>query len=198
MFKKLLIASNNQHKANEIKEVLKDLDIELLKLDDLDIKITVDEVGETLEENSFLKAFEIFKAANMPVIADDTGLFVDALGGKPGIHSARYAGVNATYEDNCRKLLFELKNISVENRGSEFKTVICLFIDPGKHLYFEGNCKGNIREEGKGDNGFGYDPLFIPEGFDKTFAEMDSEEKNAVSHRAKALLKLKSFLSQKK
>ena len=184
---KILIATNNIHKVAEIKNILKNDKIELLTLSDLNINIEVEEDKDTLEGNALKKAEEVYKIAKIPTIADDTGLFVDSLNDEPGVFSSRYAGENATYDDNCNKLLNTMNNIPEEKRGAYFKTVVCIY---------ESYNKGRITKQKHGEKGFGYDPLFIPEGFDKTYAEMSDEEKNSISHRGKAFVKAGDFISE--
>lgn len=186
---KILIASANEHKVREVESILREKNIDALSLRDFPPMPEVPENGTTLEENSLIKALAYHKETGMPVIADDTGLFVDALNGEPGVYSARYAGEDATYSDNCNKLLQELKNIGVEFSQAKFKTVICYLKDSDDFDFYEGEVKGKIINEKRGDNGFGYDPLFIPDGYNLTFAEMSDEEKNKVSHRARAVEK---------
>lgn len=183
---KILLATNNAHKAEEIRAVLSELNgIEILKPSDLSEPIPEpEEDGETLEENAFIKAREIHEATGLPVIADDTGLEVAALNGAPGVFSARYAGPDATYADNCRKLLSALKG--VDDRSARFRTVIC-YVDSRRTLFAEGSVEGTITREEQGEGGFGYDPVFRPEGHDATFARMTPEEKNLISHRGNAL-----------
>ncbi len=195
-FPELLIASNNEHKAEEIKNILavSSPNTKVYTLKDKGIEIDVVEDGDTLEENALKKAEEIFSLGNIPVISDDTGLFVEALRGKPGVYSARYAGEDATYEDNCQKVINELTEFKLKASPAYFKTVICLFETRKYHQFFEGVCNGQIITESRGDNGFGYDPIFIPRGYIKTFAELSSDEKNKISHRGKAVQELKKYL----
>ena len=169
---KILIATNNKHKIYEIKNILKNDKIDLLTLSDLNIDINVEEDKDTLEGNALKKAEEMYKTAKIPTIADDTGLFVESLNGEPGVYSSRYAGENATYDDNCVKLLREMNNIPDGKRNAYFQTVVCFYVSPAEHYFYDGICKGRIAKEKNGQNGFGYDPLFIPDGFDKTYAEM--------------------------
>ncbi|MFA9424296.1 MAG: RdgB/HAM1 family non-canonical purine NTP pyrophosphatase, partial [Sedimentibacter sp.] len=150
--------------------------------------------GNTLEENAFKKAEELHKKVKGIVIADDTGLFVDALNGEPGVYSARYAGETASYSDNNKLLLKNLQDVPLEKRTAAFKTVIAIVLEDGKRIMAEGTCTGKIAFDEKGSNGFGYDPLFIVDGVNKTFAEMTDKEKNKISHRANALLNLKRIL----
>jgi len=190
--KKILLATNNKHKVNEIKGIIGNAKFDIFTPGDLKIDIEVEEDRETLEGNALKKVVEFFKLAKIPTLADDTGLFVRALKGEPGIFSSRYAGLNSTYHDNCEKLKLNMKN--AEDRLAFFKTVVCYIISENQYYFFEGYCKGRIIEEYRGENGFGYDPLFIPDGFDKTYAEMSDAEKNKISHRGKAFLSFKEFL----
>jgi XTP/dITP diphosphohydrolase len=194
---KILIATNNKHKVTEIKYILNNDKIDLLTLSDLNIDIEVEEDKDTLEGNALKKAEEMFRIAGIPTIADDTGLFVDSLNGEPGVFSSRYAGENATYDDNCVKLLNAMENIPDGKRGACFKTVVCIYEGAGKYHFFDGLCKGKITELKYGEQGFGYDPLFIPDGFDKTYAEMSEEEKNSISHRGRAFVKAGDFIANK-
>jgi XTP/dITP diphosphohydrolase len=193
----LLIASNNLHKIKEISEILASLNIKILSLKDFPDFPEVEETGSTLEENALLKAKEISEKFSVPTLADDTGLFVDALNGEPGVYSARYSGENATYASNCEKLLNNLKDMDGKERTAVFTSVLCLYINESEHYFFKGNVEGKIIKQAKGTNGFGYDPLFIPKGFAKTYAEMDDAKKNELSHRALALKKFKKFLEKR-
>ncbi len=193
--KQLILATNNKHKVEEIKSILSNLNLEVLSLKDIGVEIEVIEDGKTLEKNALKKAKEIFLATNIPSLADDTGLEVFALNGEPGVYSARYSGENATYKGNCEKLLFNLKNISEEKRQAQFRSVIA-FVSHDIETTVEGTCSGKIISDMRGENGFGYDPLFLLDGFTKTFAELSSEEKNKISHRAKALEKMKGVLEK--
>ncbi|MCB0710759.1 MAG: RdgB/HAM1 family non-canonical purine NTP pyrophosphatase [Ignavibacteriae bacterium] len=182
----ILLATNNQHKAEEIEAILSDLKgVSILTLSDhgQDIPEPVED-GTTLEANAWIKAKEIHDATGLPVLADDTGLEVDALDGAPGVYSARYAGDDATYNDNCNALLDAMKGAA--SRTARFRTVIC-YVDSFRTLFAEGEVKGVITQEKRGEGGFGYDPIFRPEESEKTFAEMSSEEKNQISHRGRAL-----------
>lgn len=192
---KILIATNNKHKVEEIREILKNDKFELLTLSDLKIEIEVEEDKDTLEGNALKKAEEMFRIAGMPTIADDTGLFVDALNGEPGVYSSRYAGEEATYDDNCVKLLKNLKDVPAGKRTAYFKTVVCFYESENKYNFFEGICRGKIDTEKRGKKGFGYDPLFIPDGYNITFAEMSEKEKNEISHRGKAFEKSGEFIN---
>jgi XTP/dITP diphosphohydrolase len=192
----LLFASANQHKIAEIKTMLPS-SIQLLGLKDVGIFDDVPETGLTIKENSFLKAKFVAEHINyaMPVFADDSGLEVNALQGAPGVYSARYAGELKNDQRNNEKLLQELtKQVSnLHDRSARFVTIITLFINKDIH-YFEGEIKGDITHELKGINGFGFDPLFIPNGHQSTFAELISEVKNDISHRAAAVRKLVRFI----
>ena len=188
---KILLASGNQHKIQELRQVLQPLGIELKSTLDYPGSEEVVEDKPDLEGNALKKARFWQKKAGLPALADDTGLEVDALNGEPGVYSARYAGENATYRDNVDKLLYELTN--AENRNARFRTVIAFVTDKEEHI-FEGVCEGVITKVAKGSKGFGYDPIFKPAGYEKTFAELSSEEKNKISHRGRALQKFIEFL----
>ncbi|KPU26997.1 nucleoside-triphosphate diphosphatase [Caloranaerobacter sp. TR13] len=189
---RLIVASGNVHKIDEIKKILKGLPLEILSKDEVGLKeLDVIEDGKTLEENAIKKAVEVSKRVDGIVIADDTGLFVDKLEGRPGIYSSRYAGERATYEDNNRKLLKELEGVRLEDRTAKFKTVIAIVMEDKSYKTVEGECLGKIALAPKGDEGFGYDPLFIVDGYNKTFAELGEDIKNKISHRANALKKLR-------
>ena len=193
--RQIVLASNNQHKLSEFKQKLQKLDINVISQKEAGYDIDVEENGTTFKENAEIKAKELNRLSGLPVIADDTGLEIDALNGMPGVYSHRFAGENATDEDRRNKVLNLLKDVDKENRTARFKTVIC-YIDENRELhFFEGIAEGIIGQEPKGNNGFGYDPIFIYNG--KTFAEMSSEEKNAVSHRGKAIEKFVEFLENK-
>ncbi len=188
----LIFATNNQNKVAEVRSVLgKNFDIITLKEAGIDIEIP--EPHDSLEANASEKSKTIFKLTNKNCFSEDTGLEVDALNGEPGVKSARYAGENRSFEDNIEKLLSNLK--AENNKAARFRTVISLIHD-GKEYFFEGICPGRIIDTKKGVNGFGYDPVFIPDGSDKTFAEMEMEEKNKFSHRKKAMKKLIDFLNR--
>lgn len=200
--KKFILASNNAHKVKEIKEILKDFDFEILSLKEAGIDIDVEEDGKTFEENSFKKADEIRKYLvskgenNFIVMADDSGLEVDYLNGAPGIYSARYAGEHGNDAKNNEKILNELKGVKEEDRKANFICVIVAVTDKGEKIVAEGKSYGVILEELSGNEGFGYDPLFFVPEYKKTFAEMNSDEKNAISHRGRALEKLKINLQE--
>lgn len=193
--RKIVVSTGNQNKVNEIKNILKDLPFEILSKNEIGLKdIEVVEDGKTLEENSIKKAKALAKEVDYIVIADDSGLFVDALNGQPGVYSSRYGGEEGNDTRNNEKLLEELKGVALEKRTGRFKAVIALIKENKEILTISGQCEGRIIFEEKGNNGFGYDPLFVPNGFDKSFGELDENIKNQISHRAKALLKLKQLL----
>ncbi len=190
---RIVFATNNSHKLDEIRNILGS-SFEVMSLNELGCHDDIPETGTTLEENARQKAQYIYDKYHCNVFADDTGLEVDALGGKPGVYSARYAGGEGhDSEANMTKLL---KNLEGEtNRKAQFRTVIALILD-GKTSLFDGIVKGEIIKERRGGEGFGYDPIFQPEGYDKTFAELGNDIKNTISHRARAVAKLAAFLKQ--
>ena len=187
---KMVVATNNPHKLKEIASILGQ-EIELLSLKDIQCFADIPETADTLEGNARQKAMYIYENYGMDCFADDTGLEVEALGGAPGVFSARYAGEGHDSEANMQKLLKELAG--KENRKAQFRTVICLIRNGKEHL-FEGIVKGEIIQEKRGGEGFGYDPIFVPEGYDLTFAELGDDVKNTISHRARAVEKLCQFL----
>lgn len=187
---KLIFATGNQHKLMEVKKIMPS-HIELLSLKDIDFTEDIEETGKTLEENALLKAKTIFDKTRIACMADDSGLLVDALNGEPGVYSARYAGPEKNDESNTQKLLKELH--ASNNRSAHFKTVIALVV-PGKEILFDGKIEGQIITEKKGSNGFGYDPVFVPNGYQQTFAELSLDEKSKISHRALAVKKLIEYL----
>ena len=187
---KIVVATNNAHKLKEIAAILGQ-EIELLSLKDIQCFADIPETADTLEGNARQKAMYIYENYGMDCFADDTGLEVEALGGAPGVFSARYAGDGHDSEANMQKLLKELAG--KENRKAQFRTVICLIRNGKEHL-FEGIVKGEIIQEKRGGAGFGYDPIFVPEGYDLTFAELGNDVKNTISHRARAVEKLCQFL----
>ena len=216
-----ILASQNKNKIKEIRAILEKYGLNVISRDDAGIPTDdIEETGTTFEENSYLKAKTIFdmiredpalsKYLDSPVIADDSGLMVDALGGEPGVYSARYAGEGCTYADNNVKLLGALEGVPEEERGAGFVTVITL-VYPGDSevpaaavregdvyvMTAKGELRGTIAGETRGIEGFGYDPVFIPEGFDRTFAELGTDFKNTISHRARALAELERLLEEK-
>tara|TARA_B100000989_G_C19242424_1_gene344632 strand:- start:7 stop:588 length:582 start_codon:yes stop_codon:yes gene_type:complete len=190
MMKKLIFATNNPNKLAEIKSL--DKSFEVVGLKQMGIHEDIAETGITLEENALIKSQYIFQKTGLNCFADDTGLEVDALDGNPGVFSARYAGDHATAKDNMQKLLFELEG--QKNRNARFRTVISLIIK-GKEYSFEGKVEGEILHQKTGIDGFGYDPIFKPTGYDQSFAEMTMKQKNEISHRGVAVKKLIHFLS---
>lgn len=189
MLSKILAATTNSGKVREIKEILSDY--EIISLKDAGIDIDAEENGSTFRENAYIKAFEISKACNLPVLADDSGLEIEALDGRPGVYSARYAGEDAPYSVKIKKLAEELKDVPPDERYAQFACAMCLILPDGKVIEAEGvSCPGIILEEPRGENGFGYDPVFYSTDYKKTFSEMTMEEKNKVSHRKAALINL--------
>lgn len=195
MNKKILIATGNQGKFIEITNYFKDLTteykIEFLNLKNFKNIPEVIEDGKTLEENAIKKALEIFRQTNIPTLADDTGLEVDFLNGEPGVYSARYAGENASFDDNILKLLNNLGNVPFEKRTAKFSTVIAFVLSEKEIILAKGICEGFILDKKIGNSGFGYDPIFFLKPLNKTFAEMTLDEKNQISHRALALKNIK-------
>ncbi len=182
----IVLATHNRGKMEEMSAILGHLPVELLALDAFPEIGDIPETGNTLKENAFIKAETVHRLTGLPALADDTGLEVDALNGAPGIYSARYAGADATFEDNYQKMLKELHGIPVEKRTARFRTVIA-FVNGGEKEWVEGVAEGRIIEDKRGIGGFGYDPIFYYPPLRKTFAELDSVEKNSISHRGKAL-----------
>lgn len=191
MKKKLVFATNNLHKLTEIKAILGE-QIDILSLNDINCHVDIPETANTLEGNAKMKAEYIYNHYHLDCFADDTGLEVKALNGAPGIYSARYAGEGHDSQANMKKLLENLKGIT--NREAQFRTAICL-IEGGEEHLFEGLVKGKIIEEKRGEAGFGYDPVFVPDGYDQTFAELGEDIKNQISHRARAVEKLCDYLT---
>lgn len=187
---KIIFATNNGHKVDEVCSVLPDY-FDIVTLKEAGIHIDIPEPHDTLEANAEEKATTIYHLANTACFSEDTGLEVFALNGEPGVRSARYAGEEKSFQKNIDKLLKNLAD--KEDRNAQFRAVICLIME-GNVDFFEGVCKGRIIEEQRGAEGFGYDPVFVPDGAEKTFAEMSMEEKNSYSHRRKAVDKLVSFL----
>lgn len=187
---KLVFATNNKHKLEEMRAILGGK-VELLSLSDIDCHDEIPETADTLEGNALIKARYIFDKYGLSCFADDTGLEVDALDGAPGVYSARYAGENNDSEANVAKLLHNLTGKSC--RDAQFRTVIALILN-GEEKLFDGIVRGSISEECRGVGGFGYDPVFVPEGYTLSFAEMSAEEKNSISHRARAAAALNSYL----
>lgn len=198
---KLVLATKNKHKVEEIKQILKIyLDdelysrIEILSAGDFIGVPEIEEDGRTYIENALKKAKEIHKFTGLPSIADDSGIEVDFLNGEPGVYSARYAGLRATDEENNRKLLKKLEGVPLEKRTATFKCVIA-YVNKNEEKIFEGETKGKVIFEPRGMGGFGYDPLFVPDGYELTYAEMPEDLKNKISHRSKAIQKFAEFLT---
>ena len=192
--KKIIIASNNKAKIREIRAIIGEQDIELLDLKDIGFTDEITEDGYSIKENAVKKGLSVMKAVGELTIADDSGLEVDAIDGQPGVLSARFSGEGATDESNNRKLLELLSNIPMEKRGAQFRCVMALIYPNGRILTAEGICRGRIAYKPIGDKGFGYDPIFIPNGYDKTFSQLGSHVKNQISHRAIALYKMKGIM----
>ena len=187
----IVLASSNPHKVEELRATLAPLNIELKSSADFPGLDELVEDAPTLQGNALKKAEYLYKMTGLPSLADDTGLEVDALDGAPGVYSARYAGEKATYEDNVQKLLREMKG--QKDRKARFRTAI-VFMNPSGSFIFNGICDGSIRREESGSGGFGYDPVFEPAGYAETFAELDQDEKNAISHRGRAVQQFIAFL----
>ena len=188
--KTIVFATNNKHKLKEIRSITGSL-LKILSLEDIGCRENISETADTLEGNALLKAKYVNEKYGLDCFADDTGLEVRALNGRPGVHSARYAGDDCIAANNVRKLLDELQGQN--SRQARFRTVIALILDSGQHI-FEGIVDGQIIHTTKGEGGFGYDPIFIPDGFDQTFAEMPPDQKNKISHRGRATARLVDFL----
>jgi XTP/dITP diphosphohydrolase len=196
MIHELVLATRNRHKGEELAAILGDLGLHIRTLDDFPDVPEVVEDGETCEANAVKKAIAIAAATGLPAVADDTGLEVDALGGRPGVYAARYAGEHATYEDNCRKLLQELKGVPRERRTARFVTVAALVFPGNGVRVAHGTLDGVIADEPSGRSGFGYDPVFFVPEIGKTLAQVSAEEKNRISHRAKAFAQVRDILSE--
>ena len=192
--KKLLLASNNPDKATEVRDLLAELSVELAVLSDYPPYPPTVEDAETLEGNALKKAMEAYQRTGIPSIGDDTGLEVHYLNDQPGVYSSRFAGPNASYADNCAKLLRLLRGVPPRRRAAQFRCVIAFVQDERTHHCVEGVCRGVILERPRGDGGFGYDPVFRPDGYAMTFGEMDLKVKNTLSHRARAIMTLKEYL----
>ena len=190
---KIVLATHNRDKCAEMKEILRNMLIDIITLNEFSEIREIIEDGNTFEENALIKARTIHKLTNLPAMADDTGLEVDALSGKPGIYSARYAGENCSYSDNVNKLLQEMKNIPPGKRSARFRTSIA-YVDDNMELTTEGIVEGLITNVTKGIDGFGYDPVFYIPDMKKTYAEMSINEKNQISHRGKAVNNMQKLL----
>jgi XTP/dITP diphosphohydrolase len=188
--KKLVFATNNLHKLEEVRAILEP-DYQIVSLSELGCFDDIPETAVTLEGNALLKAQYIYEKFGLDCFADDTGLEIETLNGEPGVYSARYAGEDCVAENNMKKVLHLMDN--AQNRRASFRTVIAL-IESGEHRFFEGKIEGAITKSPQGNHGFGYDPIFVPNGFDQSFAELSSEQKNEISHRALAIKKLVEYL----
>lgn len=195
LVKEIVIATHNPDKKKEIMIALRELGVNILSLDNFPEIGEIEETGSTLLENSLIKARTISAVTGKPAIADDTGLEVDALNGAPGIYSARYAGINVSYEDNVRKLLSEMSKFDMDSRTARFRTVVS-FHSSNEELWTEGVIEGSITRNAIGKGGFGYDPVFRVKKTGKTFAEMTRQEKNRISHRGVALDKMRQLLKE--
>ncbi len=198
MSETFVAATHNQGKIKEMNAITMKLGIQLIDRDSAGVphEFDVDETGETFEENSYKKAYEIMKMTGLPALADDSGLQVDYLGGAPGVYSARYGGSDGNDGKNVDKLLDAMKDCPEGKRTAHFTTVITLVYPDGRKLVATGECYGRIATERHGDKGFGYDPVFIPDGYSETFAELGSEVKNVIGHRGRALVELASLLTK--
>ncbi len=196
MIRELVLATRNRHKGEELAALLGGLGITIRTLDEFPDAPEVVEDGDTCEANAIKKARTIAEFTGLPAVADDTGLAVDALNGRPGVYAARYAGEDATYEDNCRKLLLELRGVPRERRTARFLTVAAIALPSDGIRVAQGILEGEIAEEASGTLGFGYDPLFLIPELGKTLAQLSANEKNTVSHRAKAFIQAKALLRE--
>jgi len=198
MEKIIVAATQNKHKIEEIDAITSQFGMKIIARDEAGVpKVDVVEDGETFEENSYKQAYEIMKLCGKITIADDSGLVVDCLDGAPGVYSARFAGVDGDDEANNRKLVELIKDVPFEERTARFVSVITMVFPDGETVVARGEVEGNLVLEKQGKNGFGYDPLFVPVGYDKTFGEIDPAIKNKISHRANALVALKEKLEAK-
>lgn len=196
--KRIIAASSNAHKIKEIQTIMSKFGMEVVSRKDAGIPdFEIEEDGETFEENSYKKAYEIMKTCGEITVADDSGIMVDYLGGAPGVYSARFAGKECDDSKNNEKLLKLLDGLSGEDRKAKFVSVITLVYPGGETLVARGECPGRIIEAPTGENGFGYDPIFVPDGYDKSFGQLSEEEKNEISHRAKALEVLERLLEER-
>ena len=190
----LIFATHNRHKVSEVQAMLP-AGIHVRSLSDLGCDEDIPETADTLQGNALQKAQFVHERYHCNCFADDTGLEIDALDGRPGVYSARYAGEGCSFDDNVRKVLAELENVPLAQRTARFRTVVALVLD-GRTYFFEGKVEGLMTLERHGVEGFGYDPIFLPEGYGQTFAEMDASEKNRISHRGRAMAKMVGFLER--
>ena len=196
---KVILATQNEGKIREMRDIFSKFGMDVISRDEMGLpKDEIEETGTTFEENSYIKASVIAKQCDGIVVADDSGIAVDCIGGKPGVYSARFAGEGCTPHDNNVKLLQLMDGIPTEERGARFVSVITLIYPDGTKLVARGECEGSVSEEMRGENGFGYDPIFIPKGYDQTFGELPAELKNRISHRAKSLLKLEELINEQR
>ena len=194
----MIAASSNAHKIKEIQSIMSKFGVKVVSRKEAGVpEFEIEEDGETFEENSLKKAKAIMKATGKLTVADDSGLMVDYLGGAPGVYSARFAGEECDDEKNNEKLLKHLEGLPAEDRKAKFVSVITLMFPDGNTIVARGECPGRIIETPTGENGFGYDPLFVPDGLSKTFAQLSDKEKNSISHRARALEKLEEILTER-
>ena len=194
----MIAASSNAHKIKEIQSIMSKFGVKVVSRKEAGVpEFEIEEDGETFEENSLKKAEAIMKATGKLTVADDSGLMVDYLGGAPGVYSARFAGEECDDEKNNEKLLKHLEGLPAEDRKAKFVSVITLMFPDGNTIVARGDCPGRIIETPTGENGFGYDPLFVPDGLSKTFAQLSDKEKNSISHRARALEKLEEILTER-
>lgn len=184
---KFVLASKNEGKLREIGAMIRNYDIELCLESDVGVNVDVEETGSTFEDNSILKAKAVMEATNLPAIAEDSGLCIDALDGAPGVYSARFNEGGSSYEDRCRHIISLMDDTTDEDRSASFVSVITCYFPNGDIIVARGECKGTIAKEIAGHNGFAYDMIFVPDGYSKTFAEMSPDEKNSLSHRGKAI-----------
>ena len=194
--KEIILATNNQNKVREMKQKLSAFGINVLSQSEAGVNIDVEETGETFKENAEIKATAIYELLKKPVIADDSGLCIDFLDGAPGVHSHRFAGENATDLDRINIVLEKLKDVPLEKRTARFRCCVCYIDENGEKHFFEDKAEGIIGYEPKGTNGFGFDPVFHYEGDERSFAEYSPEEKNAVSHRGKAVAQFIRYIEE--
>lgn len=195
----IVAATKNRHKIQEIEAITQEFGMSIISRDEAGVPdIEIDEDGETFEENSYKKAFEIMKLCNNITIADDSGLEVDCLDGAPGVYSARFAGKDGDDEANNRKLTELIKDVPYEQRTGRFVSVITMVFPDGETISARGEVEGHLLTEKRGTSGFGYDPLFVPEGYDRTFGELGPEIKNSISHRSRALARLRELLDRRR
>ena len=194
--KQIVLATRNKDKVRELQPLFDGIPFELVSVEQFSNVTDVEEDQDTLEGNALKKAREVARMTGLPALADDTGLEVHYLNDAPGVYSSRYAGPNATYADNCKKLLEQLRGVPPRRRAARFRCVLALVVAGQLQKTFEGECRGTIIESPRGNHGFGYDPIFLPSGYSKTLAEMDVPTKNTLSHRARAAVQMVTFLKE--